>query len=133
MLILSNSSAALESSLAAQWKRMGTIAGNIANEDTPGYKAKRISFEDSLSSELSKIQGMRLSGEERAKAYKDIMGLEAVEYNLENFEGRADGNNVDLINEQAELARVQIQYQALRQRVSSYYSSVQYAINGGRG
>ena len=29
-------------------QRLGTIANNVANADTPGYKAKRLEFEDSL-------------------------------------------------------------------------------------
>ena len=135
-MTFSTTSAALESSLAALWKRTGVISHNIANEDTPGYKAKRIAFEDSLARAIAGIESGReskLSTISREDAYTRIATVKHEEYELEGLATRADGNNVDIINEQAELARVQIQYQAVRQRISGYYSNLQYAINGGRG
>jgi flagellar basal-body rod protein FlgB len=135
MMVFSKTSAALESSLHAQWQRIATIGHNISNEDTPGYQTKRVSFEDALLTEIERAEGsrMRYTVMDGGKsAYERLASLQPEEYALEGLEGRADGNNVDLINEQTELARVQIQYQALRQRISGYYSNLQYAMTGGR-
>jgi len=135
-MTFSTTSAALEASLAGLWKRVGTISHNIANEDTPGYQAKRIAFEDSLAQAIAGIESERrskLSTISRDDAYDRLAAVRPQEYELEGLATRADGNNVDLINEQAELARVQMQYQAVRQRISGYYSNLQYVINGGRG
>ena len=137
MVLFNKQSAAMESALSAQWKRLGVIAHNIANEDTPGYQAKRVAFEETLAREIALVESGRshtagASGLSRAEAVRRLSGVSAQEYELGGLEGRADGNNVDILNEQTELARVQYQYQALRQRLSGYYSNMQNIIRGGR-
>lgn len=130
MFLQSVNNIAMESALNAIWKRSQLIAGNIANEDTPGYKAKRLGFESLLANELDQISRDRKIG--RREAVNRLSDLEPVVYEQTNTIARADGNNVDVLAEQAEYSRVQLQFQALSQRVSSYYTTLQYAISGGR-
>ena len=122
--------AMMEKSASALWRRQQVILHNVANEDTPGYKAKRLEFESALRRELhagtprvSAISGSALQRVERQApiVYEDNSTI-----------GRADGNNVNILNEQIEMARTQIQYNALLQRISGHYATLKYVISGGR-
>lgn len=130
MFMNSVSSAAMERAYAGLWQRMQTITNNIANEDTPGYKAKRVSFEGQLGSELRKIQRSKTLSKKDAISILDNSAIE--HYELGGTEVRADGNNVDIDNEHIELARTQLQYQLVQQKISGHYTSLKYVINGGR-
>lgn len=129
MLLGSVSNAAMEKAMSALWQRQRVINHNIANEDTPGYKAKRLEFESILARELSAVRKDGLSARE---SISRIGGMGAREYELEGLTGRADENNVDLDSEYIEMARTQIQYNALQQKVGGYYSTLRYVISGGR-
>ena len=48
----SNSFLMLEKSLGYLWTKQAAIADNIANAETPEYKEKVVTFEDSLKSKL---------------------------------------------------------------------------------
>ena len=127
------SSAALEKALSANWQKAQLISNNIANEDTPGYKARRMEFESYLRRELqNQSSNMRVTAMTKRQKISRISTLRPYVYQDKSTVGRADGNNVNLDSEQMELARVQIQYQALRDKINSHYQALKYAISGGR-
>lgn len=130
MFLKSAASTAMEKALSGTWQRAQIINHNIANEDTPGYKAKRVAFENVLQNEIQSQRNMRNLS--KRDAVSRLEKLTPTVYADESTIGRADGNNVDINAEQIELARVQMQYQALTQRVMGYYSTLKYAISGGR-
>ncbi|MDR2909169.1 MAG: flagellar basal body rod protein FlgB [Oscillospiraceae bacterium] len=130
MFTQSVSSAALEKAMSATWQKAELITHNIANEDTPGYKAKRLEFESLLGAAME--SNMRATAFDKTSRISRINNLQPVVYSDDSHEVRIDGNNVDIDSEQMELARTQIQYQALRDRVSGHYSLLKYAISGGR-
>jgi flagellar basal-body rod protein FlgB len=127
-------SAILQRALDGTWQRQRAIANNIANHETPGYKAIKVSFEDSLNREIQKIQ--KLEGSVPAKELF-AEGLEAVRnsdinvYTDYSTSNRADGSNVDLDLENIEMAKVQIQYQYLTRSMTDMFSRLRYAISGG--
>ncbi|MCL2033863.1 MAG: flagellar basal body rod protein FlgB [Oscillospiraceae bacterium] len=123
-------SATMERSLSALWQRAQLISHNIANEDTPGYKAKRLAFENILQKEIHSARSSKNMS--RSQKAAKISGAQSVIYDLKHLSGRADGNNVVLDNEHIELARVQLQYQALRDKINGHYANLKYAISGGR-
>ena len=51
-LLSSNSFLMLEKSLGYLWTKQSAIADNITNAETPGYKEKVVTFEDSLKGKL---------------------------------------------------------------------------------
>lgn len=130
MFLQSVSTAAMEKALSATWQKKQLIDTNLANEDTPGYKAKRLHFEALLQNEMDNMSRSRSLS--RRDGVERIAGVTPRVYQQIGTMARADGNNVDKLAEQTELARVQLQYQALAQKVSGYYSTLKYAISGGR-
>ena len=73
--------------------RSRTIANNIANINTPNYKRRYVTFEDSLRNEIN-------NAKIEVKVDKDSIV-------------REDGNNVDLENEKVNQAASSLQYNAL--------------------
>ena len=73
--------------------RSRTIANNIANINTPNYKRRYVTFEDSLKNEIN-------NAKIEVKVDKDSVV-------------REDGNNVDLENEKVNQAASSLQYNAL--------------------
>ena len=73
--------------------RSRTIANNIANINTPNYKRRYVTFEESLKNEIS-------NAKIEVKVDKDSIV-------------REDGNNVDLESEKVNQAAASLQYNAL--------------------
>ena len=73
--------------------RSRTIANNIANINTPNYKRRYVTFEESLKNEIS-------NAKIEVKIDKDSIV-------------REDGNNVDLESEKVNQAAASLQYNAL--------------------
>ena len=54
--ISSNSMLMLERAMNFQWTKQETLLDNIVNADTPGYKAKYVTFEEALRDNLRRAQ-----------------------------------------------------------------------------
>ena len=101
----------LKSSLDATMLRYNVLSSNIANADTVGYKRKDIKFEDALATEIEK-HGLDGVKNVTPEVYTDTT---RVSY-------RADGNNVDIDVETAELAKTKLKYDTLITRTNSSLS-----------
>lgn len=108
-------SQALEQSLDATWLKTKMISGNIANYETPGYKAKEVSFEEVFSS-------VGADGNKKTASYRTQVKDDP------STSMRADGNNVSMEKEQLELWRAYAQYNALVQKISGNYNNLRYVI-----
>ncbi len=98
--------------------RAKIISANIANIDTPYYKAKDIKFEDTLLNEAKKLYNKDDVKLELAKTNPMHMDLEDDSSNKVSYFLRAthaqrnDANTVDLDIETTELSKNQMMYQA---------------------
>jgi len=122
----------LQKALDGVWQRQRAISNNIANYETPGYKAKKVSFESALEQEVKSLSAQAASkgGIDEMKAR--IEQLRFREYDSDNVSTRADGNNVDLDAENIDLAKTQLQYQFLTRSFSDGIARLRYAISEGR-
>ena len=126
----------IKSALEGLVARQRTIADNVANVDTPEFKASRVSFELALKQEIGSVeQPLRMSKVENAVAGPgetptDVKPTVTLESDLGR---RNDGNNVDVDREMLELADTNVRFNALIQVMSSKMANLRYAINGGRG
>lgn len=125
-------SAALEKALDGTWQRQRSIANNIANHETPGYKAIKVSFERALNQEVMKLQSGIHSVEEMNQGIKKINDSKVRVYSDYSTSERADGNNVNLDSENIEMAKTQIQYQYLTRSMTDMFSRLRYAISEGK-
>ena len=125
----------IKAALEGLTARQRTIADNVANVDTPEFKASRVSFETQLKQAIGSIEqplpmakvqnAVAGPGEAPAEVKPSVI--------LESDLGRRnDGNNVDVDREMLELADTNVRFNALIQVMSSKIAGLRYAINDGR-
>lgn len=125
---------ALEKALDAYSLRHQTIAHNIANINTPGFKRSYVTFEAELKQALgqSKSISLRRADARHLGQARNLSEVRpAVKQDL-STSMRTDGNNVDIDLENAELAMNTIMYNAAATRLNQKLAQIRYVINGGR-
>ena len=113
-----------ERSLEKKKKKQSVTAGNLANVDTPGYKAKYVTFEDMYRAKLKGASGDK----ERIRQAADSAMWLVEESDTET--ARMDGNNVVADAEMTELTRAALQYQYAIQSVNGEISRLATVIKG---
>ena len=120
----------LDKAADGAWLRNEAIANNIANVDTPGYKRQDVSFEAELKHALKankyvsldeKVKDLNSNGRlshVNPRTYTDYSG----------YSYRLDKNNVDIDNENVELASNQIKYNALVQSLDQEFTNLRSVI-----
>jgi len=124
----------LRKGLDAYAMRQKVIASNLANSETPGYVAKKVSFEEQLSKVLNKQSGglTRTSGDhipirgglramDKVKPMVEDAGVP------ENYNGV---NNVDIEREMGNLATNQIDFTAATKIMGIRFRMLKSAIIG---
>lgn len=125
----------LRAALEGLTARQRTIADNVANVDTPEFKASRVSFEKMLRQAHGTVeQPLQMAKVENAVAGPGEAPAELTPtVTLESEIGRRnDGNNVDVDREMLELADTNLRFNAVIQVMSSKLSGLRYVINDGR-
>lgn len=120
----------LEKGLSYATVRQKTIAQNIANVDTPNYKAKDVSFKKML----TEAQQTGLSAYRTDARHYDFKMSEKTPgvFSYENLRYRQNGNGVDMDAEQAKMAENTIYYNALIDRVNGKLNTLNTVIKGGK-
>ncbi|MGQ0621254.1 MAG: flagellar basal body rod protein FlgB [Panacagrimonas sp.] len=102
-------------SLHVQRQRMELLAGNIANADTPGYKARDLDFQAALTQAMAGSGGATANP---ASLYRIPM------------QPSVDGNTVDVQTEQAAFMDASMHYQASLSFLDGRLKSLLTAITG---
>ncbi len=106
---------AMQSSLDALSLKQKVISNNLANIETPGFKASKVTFEDALENARNEKNAEKYNFQ--AKITKD-----------ETTSARPDGNNVSVDKEQLELYNTYLQSVYLYQKISSQMTDMQYVL-----
>jgi flagellar basal-body rod protein FlgB len=121
------------------WKRMEVTGHNIANINTPHYKAQKLEFENLLLAKINESRPrlyaheMRYTSEQlHERRMRELAAIRPGIYTDEVTETRIDGNNVDIDFEFLQLSKQRIHYDYLVQRIAGAYSSLRHAISEGR-
>lgn len=123
-------------SLEHRHKRGDVISANIANSETPGYRAIGYDFEEQLASVSGNESGLSMkvghplhfrNGHTTAdgKIEPDVF-VKPTETVPE------DGNTVDIDAEMVQMAENQILFRAAVESLNRKVGMIRYAINGGR-
>ena len=115
-----------QKSLDVSWAKQKLALDNIANVDTPGYKAKYALFEDELKQRLYGLD-RKGSAREIRQAIKDAR-MEIRQREDESI--RMDGNNVNMDVEELEVSRNTLQYEFALRHISDQLSRLRLAIEG---
>jgi len=115
-----------EKALDLRAKRMEVISRNIANADTPGFKARDIDFKNVLNN----VQGagaMRTTHSGHV-AHGGLGGAGMV-YTIP-FNTAVDGNTVEISVEHAKYGKAAAEYQATLRFIEGNISGVRKALRG---
>ena len=122
-----------QTALSLRAARQELLASNIANADTPNYKARDIDFAralqtalagDSSTVQVAKTSSMHLDG----NSGTSIMGAPVMYRNP--VQPSADGNTVDMDVERAQFADNALRYEASVRFVSEQMRQMLTAIQG---
>ena len=120
-----------QTALSMRAARQELLASNIANADTPNYKAKDIDFRSALQGALSGTSG-KLPVETTSPRHlsgasgENIMGAPVMYRNA--LQPSADGNTVDMDVERAQFADNALRYEASVKFVSEQIKDVLTAL-----
>jgi len=126
---------ALAASLNFRQMRQEVISSNIANADTPGYKAKRVDFEAALARALDVDGEMKMKTGDDEHFNVGSGGFDNLEpdiYEDSNGVVSEDGNTVDREQELAKMAENRILYDAAVQLLNKKIGLMKYTISNDR-
>lgn len=130
MKLFSNTIHSLEKALDYSALRQKVISNNIANVDTPNYKAQDVSFKNLLANETDNLMRANRTNEKHIeftsskRSNSPLIAKNDTAYNH-------NGNNVDIDKEMALLAENQIYYNAITQRISGKFNTLKTVVKGG--
>lgn len=105
------------------------IGNNIANIDTPGYKRQDVAFEQDLQRALKNSRYRSLDEKVGTVRLKRLNGTVYTDY--ANYSYRVDGNNVDVDNENVEMASNQLKYNGIMQSMDRQFKNLQSVMGQG--
>ena len=126
-LLESNSALMLQRSMNFLWTKQSCILDNIANAETPNYKTKYATFEESLDNAIRQA-----AGEKQGKnaAFREAIEDSQLEVHQAQESTRMDDNGVNITEQAVELARNGYQLQYVMDSISSGFSILRTAIRG---
>jgi flagellar basal-body rod protein FlgB len=119
-----------EQALMLHGERLGVLASNIANADTPGFKARDIDFSAVLSQATGETQlPLQVTDGAHISLSDNEMASGELKYRTP-YQASLDGNTVEMPVEQAAFSENNVRYQASLTFINSTISEMQLAIAG---
>jgi flagellar basal-body rod protein FlgB len=125
--------AALQKSLDLRAQKQQVIAGNIANAETPGYSARKLSFEDNLRKAISspEMSGRKTNAKHFPIGSSGISRVQGTITKQTSANALGDGNSVSVDDEMFDLAENQLLYEAGSQILKKKFSMLKFAASNG--
>lgn len=126
---------ALSTALNFREMRQELISSNVANANTPGFKAKKMDFEEALARALDVDGQMQMntnSDRHHNVGNGGFNNLEPEIYDDPNGVVSENGNTVDVEAEMARMAENKLMYDTLVQLINKKMGLMKYAINSDK-
>jgi len=114
--------------LALREKRSEVLASNLANADTPGYKARDLDFQAVLKKSMPEKHSMEQTQQGHFSPNDRLLGATMLFRNPN--QASLDGNTVESHVEQAKYAENAVQYQASLRFINGRFSGLMSALRG---
>ncbi|HXT70717.1 MAG TPA: flagellar basal body rod protein FlgB [Vicinamibacterales bacterium] len=118
--------AALGRQMSRAVQRQMVAAGNLANAETPGYRAREVNFADALDEQIN------AAATNGAHFQAGDARTGAVVREIDDVAARRDGNTVQVDQELLKLGRAGGDFAAAQTALSAKFRLVRYAINEGK-
>jgi len=128
----------VQSALDLRARRQEILASNLANSDTPNYKAQDLDFASALRSAMGVSAGQRGALNLKRTDSRHMDGTGAGSSAAASIKYRSavqpslDGNTVDVNVERAQFTDNAIHYQFLLDRASGTFSTLKLAVGSDR-
>lgn len=131
MASLEQSISVLSQAMNLRTQRHQVLASNIANADTPNYKARDFSFEVAMQNAMggrNPAGGVDLATTAKGHIQASgVGGAGGLQYRAET-QSAVDGNTVDMDVERAAITENALQYQILTQLISNKFQGIRSAL-----
>lgn len=131
MVIFNHTMNTITDALDYSAKRNELISNNIANVDTPNFKTKDAAFKEVLGNAMDDLQAKRTHSKHFTFTNNDANKAYSV-FTNHNTMYSHNGNNVDIDKEMADLAKNQIYYRSMVDRLNGKFNTLKTVIKGGR-
>lgn len=128
----SNALGVHEAALQLRTKRAEVIASNLANVDTPNYKARDIDFKSALKNQLAmsgNSGSMKATNSRHFGAAQGVVSAADLKYRTP-LQPSVDGNTVDEQSEMSRFAKNTMDFQASFQFLNGKFKGLSKAIKG---
>lgn len=122
----SNSSLMMEKTLSYLWAKQAAVADNVANAETPGYREKVVTFEDSLKGKLLRAS----RGTAPVKSMRQVLEGTPFSVTEQLVQTRMDDNGVNVTAQAAEAIRNAYQMRYVMSSINSELAILNSAIRG---
>ena len=116
--------------LGIRAQRAEVIASNIANADTPHYKARDVNFYKALQAATSRQGGLAMSRSDSRHFDLSALSQQNYGYRVPNQPDTGDGNTVDMQKEQSEFMQNALEYQMSLGFLDGRFSGLKKALRG---
>ena len=125
-LLSSNSFLMMEKSMEFLWAKQAAILDNISNAETPNYKPKVVTFEETLREKLQRAQ----EKDPPSKVTREA--IRSAEYSVKEkpVSTRMDDNGVNVTEQSVEMIRNAYQLQYVMKSIDSDLTILKAAIQG---
>jgi len=118
-----------DEALVLRARRANVLASNLANADTPNYKARDLDFGTALSDAQDAVLGLQRTRAGHLAAGEDSLAGARLAYRVPTHPS-LDGNTVDAQQEQARFSENVVRYQATLTFLNGRISSLMSALKG---
>ena len=125
-LLSSNSSLMMEKALGYLWTKQAAIADNISNAETPGYREKVVTFEESLKGKL--LRASRQAAP--VKSMRQVLETTPFSVTEQTVQTRMDDNGVNVTAQAAEAIRNAYQMRYVMSSINGGLNTLRTAIRG---
>ncbi len=119
-----------EQALQVRAQRNRVLASNIANADTPNFKARDIDFADTMKAVQTSSFNLQRTSALHQQAWSTTTSGAQLKYRVPT-QPSMDGNTVQTDVEQAQFAENALQYRASLTFIDGQIKTLRYALKGG--
>jgi flagellar basal-body rod protein FlgB len=119
-----------QKTLGIRSRRAEVLSSNIANADTPHYKAKDVDFAETLENSKRKILGVGLNRTNVKHFGHEPEPMYEVKYRVPLQPDTGDGNTVDMATERNHFVKNSMEYQTTFNFLNGRFSGMKKSIRG---
>ena len=121
-----------QSALTIRNDKMEVIAGNLANANTPGYKARGIDFQKAMA-RANNSSGQSMTRTHENHLSGSMASTTEIGFRIPSQPDTGDGNTVEVQRERNEFLDTGMRYQASVEFLNGKIKGMKKAISGGQG